>query len=249
MTRSPSLTWREYRNLFDELSDVFLADKQYWRIEGRPVCSFLNLSDFVAKYAMMIRFGSKIVERKVGIAPYVLGIIGQADNTNLRFARELPLDGITGYGLLPNWCGDPIQNYRQLIEQRVAEWEYLQRRLAIPFYPVVSAGWDATSRGAYRTGIRSTDRYPYLPVVQGVTAELFGSYLDLALEFNERWQPRDNIIFLHAWNEWSESSAIEPSDTFGSTLLEEVAKRQTAVRLVPLRSDNSSHTFAATISR
>jgi hypothetical protein len=194
------------------------------------VCGLLNLSDFVRRYgetifSIMLHYGSKIVEQKVGVAPYMLGIIGTANPQVARLANELPLDGVTGYGLLPNWLGAPRQSYRALIDQRVAEWEHLQRDLRIPFYPVVCAGWDATVRGLCTGTLRAEDGYPSSPVVTGVSSELFGEFLDLAISFNARWQPRENIIFLHAWNEWTESSVIEASDRFRTTLLDEVRKR------------------------
>jgi hypothetical protein len=127
--------------------------------------------------------------------------------------------------LLPNWLGEPQQEYRRLIEERVSDWERLQRGLRIPFYPVVCAGWDATVRGEFRRILQASDGYPYSPVVIGVTPELFGYFLDCALAFNRRWQPRENLVFLHAWNEWTEASVLEPSDRFGSSLLDEVRKR------------------------
>jgi hypothetical protein len=209
-----------------------MADPQYWRINDRPVYAVNNLTDFVTKYgeatfAVMIRYGCKVVVEQIGLRPYILGLIGQASLRNVRLANTLPLDGVTGYGLLPNWLSEPVQDYRRLIKARVADWEQIQRRLRIPFYPVICAGWDATVRGSFRGTLRAQDGYPYSPVVSGVTPELFGYFLDCAIAFNARWQPRDNLVFLHAWNEWTESSVIEPSDRFGSAFLDEVRKRTT----------------------
>jgi hypothetical protein len=233
-SRSPALTWHDYKQFFETLAEDFLRSPNYWKIDGRPVCSFLNLADFVGKYgrvvfSIMIRYGCKLVEHRTGMTPYVLGIIGRADTYNLRLANALPLDGITGYGLLPTWLGTPIQEYEQLIEQRVLEWEQLQRRLYIPFFPVASAGWDATVRGIFKGKLRAVDGYPYSPIVRGVTPELFGRFLDHAISFNHRWQPRENIVFLHAWNEWTEASVLEPSDRFGSLFLEEIHKRKSGL--------------------
>ena len=237
MDRSPTFTWGQARALFEGWSDRYLTTPAAWRLDGRPVCAFNNLTDFVSRYgltafAVLLRFGSRVIEQRGGERPFMLGVIGESSSRNAYLANRLPLDGVTGYGLLPNWLGTPIQRYPDLIEQRVEEWERLQRRLRIPFFPVVCAGWDASIRGVFRGELRAEDGYPHTPVVVGVTAELFGRYIDHALEFNARWMPRPNVVFLHAWNEWTEASVLEPSDRFGTTLLDEVRARS-LVRLLP----------------
>jgi hypothetical protein len=173
----------------------------------------------------MLRYGARVAARLLGAEPYLLGVIGQADPYNARLAGTLPIDGVTGYGLLPNWLGPPVQRYDDLIRQRVADWERLQQRLPVPFFPVVCAGWDATVRGTFRGRLRAGDGYPTSPIVIGVTPVAFGRFLDDAIAFNERWHPEQPIVFLHAWNEWTESSVLEPSDRFGTALLDEVRAR------------------------
>jgi hypothetical protein len=228
--RTPTFVWGQFTTFYREWARRYLAEPTSWRIRGRPVCAFNNLFDFAVRYgrtmfAVMLAHGREIVRSEIGVDPFLLGIIGQANAHNITLASYLPLDGVTGYGLLPNWLGDPSQNYEELIEQRVAEWDQVQERLAIPFYPVVCAGWDASVRGEMRSAVKAADGYPYSPIVTGVTPRGFGRFLDHALAFNARWQPRENLVFLHAWNEWTEASVLEPSDRFGNSLLEEVQKR------------------------
>lgn len=239
MARTTALTWREYRRFLTAWVHRYAQAGHYWSIDGRRVLAINNLADFELRYGLltltvMLRFAIKVVHEECGTPPYLIGVIGEANPRNVRLANALPLDAITGYGLLPNWLGEPVQDYAQLISQRVADWEQVQRRIAIPFYPVVCAGWDATVRGAFRGVLRAEDGYPYSPVVTGVTPELFGTYLDCALEFNRRWQLRENIVFLHAWNEWTESSVIEPSDRFGNAFLDQIRARSGELRVHPL---------------
>lgn len=232
MVRTTSLSWDEYERFLKGWGERYLAKADYWRIDGRPVIAVNNLYDFTEKYGqtlfeVMLRYGARRIANHIGAAPYLVGVIGEANDTNLRLAAKLPLNGVTGYGLLPNWLGQPVQEYADLIEQRTAEWEVMQRNLKIPFYPVICAGWDATVRGHFRGVLRTEYGYPYSPVVVGVTPQLFAKFLDCAIAFNQRFHPRQNIIFLHAWNEWTEASVLEPSDRFGSALLDEVRKRTT----------------------
>jgi hypothetical protein len=229
--RTTALTWRQYRTLVEEWTDRYLSGPTAFTIDGRPVCSFLNLTDFAACYGtatfgIMLRYAQVAIERRAGRPPFLLGLIGQVDGTNLALANALPVDGVTGYGLLPTWMSQPVQDYADLIRTRVAEWHLLQRRLTRPFLPVVCTGWDATTRGEFLgRRLSATDRYPHAPVVTGTSPELFGRFLDEAVSFNQRWHPEHNVVFLHAWNEWSECSVLERSDRLGDALLKQVQAR------------------------
>jgi hypothetical protein len=173
----------------------------------------------------MLRYARKLLQQNLGEDPYMIGLVSEANGRNAYIASSLPLDAATGYALLPNWRGPPIQFYRYLIDQRVKEWYAIQKRLAIPFFPVASAGWDASVRGERLTYLGTRSGFPWVPIVVGVTPDLFGSFIDKAIAFNLENHPKQNIIFIHAWNEWTESAVVEPSDRFGTEMLEQVKMR------------------------
>lgn len=228
--RTPKLTWGDLRRFFETWSREHCASPACWRIDGRPVCGLLNITDFVRQYGLtlfgaMLRYGAQVVEREDGSRPYFIGVIGQADTTGVRIANQLPLDGVTGYALLPNWLSEPVQDYVALVEERVADWYVLQRGLRVPFHPVVCTGWDATMRAEPKRRLVGRDGYPYTPIVAGVTPERFGAFVDRALEFNAHFGRGPGTVFLHAWNEWSEASVLEPSDRHGFAFLDEVRRR------------------------
>jgi hypothetical protein len=233
MGRTTPLTWRQYDTFVHEWTDRYLSGDEAFTIGGRPVCSFLNITDFAACYgtttfAIMLRYLRAVGTRRGGRAPFLLGVIGRVDEINLALANALPIDGVTGYGLLPNWLGDPVQDYASLVRERVAEWHWLQSRLRVPFFPVACAGWDASGRGAPMDQLRSQDGYPYVPIVENAGPEPFGAFIDEALAFNQRWHPEHDVVFLHAWNEWTECSVLEPSDRDGEAYLHQVRRRRIA---------------------
>jgi hypothetical protein len=224
------MTWGDLRHLYALWAQAYCQSPAYWCIDSRPVCSVLNLTDFEDHYGptmlrLMLLSARKVVQETIGVEPYLMGVVGRTNPRNVRIANQLPLDGVTGYALLPNWLDAPVQQYANLIEQRVKEWYAFQERLTVPFFPVASAGWDATVRGERLPSLRGEAGFPWSPCVVGVTPALFGHFLDEAIEFNLRMHPEHNIVFIHAWNEWSESSAVEPSDRFGYAMLEEIRKR------------------------
>lgn len=245
MGRTAALTWRQYRTLLEVWSDRYLSSPAALRLDGRPALALLNLTDFCATYGtatfeVMLRYARVTVRRRTGEDPYLLGLLGQVAPTDLALADALDLDGVTGYGLLPTWGGPPVQDYAALVERRVREWHWLQARLRRPFLPVVCCGWDATVRGEGTGRLRPGDGYPAVPVVTGADVETFERFLDAALAFDARWHPEHDVVFLHAWNEWTESSAIEPSDRWGDAYLAAVRARAgkgTTVVTHPLRPD------------
>ena len=230
MQRVTQTEWADLKRLFRLWSQQYCKEKSYWRIEGRPVFSILNLTDFAAHYglttfAMILLYARKVVFHTIGVNPFFIGVFSEANQRNVYIANRLPIDAATGYALLPDWRGPHIQRYERLIEKRVSEWTKVQTYLTVPFFPVVSAGWDASMRGENLDDLRDSPGFPWTPIVTGVTPELFGTFLDSAVDFNASNHPAHNIIFVHAWNEWSEGAVIEPSDRYGISLLEEIRKR------------------------
>jgi hypothetical protein len=228
--RTPAHSWGEARTLFERWASELAGHDAYLRVGDRPVCSILNLSDFEAAYGLatlqvLLRVGRGTIREILGTEPYLIGVIGQADLRNTAIARALPLDGVTGYGLLPNWLSDPVQDYGRLTDERIADWTRVQERLPMPFFPVVCSGWDATVRGRFRGRLLAAEGYPYSPVVTGVTVARFERWVEAALEFNRRHQPRPPLVFVHAWNEWTEGSVVEPSDRHGKAFLDVLARQ------------------------
>jgi hypothetical protein len=237
--RTVKLSWREFDSRISEWVNNYILKSSYWSINGQPVCAFLNLSDFCDKYSVgafgvMLEYCALLVEKHCGARPYLIGIIGEGSDKNIELSNVLPLDAVTGYGLLPNWRGPAVQSYEHLIMQRISDWNRIQSHIRIPFYPVVCAGWDATVRGKCLGKTSSRRGYPDSPVVTGVSATAFGRFLDEAIEFNKQWKHAENVIFLHAWNEWTESSVIEPSDRFGFDFLNEITLRTAQAHLSDL---------------
>ncbi len=215
---------------FDDLAENFAAKDGYLKVAGRPVVSVLNLPDFEQAYGTeglryLLRLLRVRLHRRLGVDPFIIGLLPDGKEKSIRVAAEMPCDAITGYGLLPDWTGPPVQSYEQLIDQRVAEWYRIQRRLSVPFLPVVCVGWDASRRGEHMSDLRSVRSFPWRPVITGGSSELFGTFIEHAKTFLDATEAPHRVVFIHAWNEWSEGSAIEPGMSSGYGFLREVRSR------------------------
>lgn len=227
-----SLDWSELKVLFTKWSDLYASKETYSKINERPVISILNLTDFTYYYGyeklkLILFFARKIFKEKLNIDPFIIGLFSEVNARNILLANNLPIDAATGYALLPEWRGKPIQNYDELIKKRISEWYYVQEQLQIPFLPVASVGWDASVRGENIENIGTKSVFPWTPIITDVSIQSFSFFLDEAIKFNKCKHPEINTVFLHAWNEWTESSVIEPSDRFGFGFLEEIQKLTT----------------------
>jgi glycosyl transferase family WbsX len=227
LQRLEPLSVEEASTLFELWSRQFAQTSAYWRIKDRPVCAFLNIADYVhvyglARFALILEIGRSVFRRVLHVDPFFIGVIGQASSSNCALVNQLPLDAVTGYGLLPDWSGPPVQEYDELIQRRIRDWYLLQDQLAVPFIPVACSGWDASVRGEWAGDLHAVRGFPWRPVINGVSCEAFGRFVAAACAFNRRRHPNLQVVFLHAWNEWTESSAIEPSDRFGFGFLDQV---------------------------
>lgn len=218
------LTPAEALDFFDSLAQRFLRSPATQHIDNRPVVSVLNLPDFAATYGeegldFLLRLMRSRLTQLLGVDPMIVGLLPDGSSASIAVAARMPCDAITGYGLLPDWSGPPVQDYATLIEQRVAEWYRIQDRIDVPFLPVVCVGWDASRRGEYIVDIRQASSFPWRPIISGGTPDLFKSFIAEGRRFLDLTNAPYRVVYIHAWNEWSEGSSVEPGHRFGSQYL------------------------------
>lgn len=85
--------------------------------------------------------------------------------------------------------------------------------------PCVLPGWDNTPRSGPR-GV----------VFEGATPELYGQYLQKALDRVAARPPQQAIVFLKAWNEWAEGNCIEPDAAAGHAYLDATRRAMLSAR-------------------
>jgi hypothetical protein len=230
--RLPYLSMEEIHALCSSWCSDYCSSGQYFQINNRPLLSLLNLSTFVGLYGLdtfqrivvMIR---GIFQEQLNVQPFVVGVCNDIDQFNLGLARDISVDAISAYGLLPRWNGPRMQDYSDRIEASVEKWYLVEKFSGKPFLPVIVSGWDATSRGRQfqENASASPLWYPLAPIITGVTKEAFGKFADYALSYLDSHPQSPKIIFVYAWNEWTEGAAIAPSNRFGSGLANEIRRR------------------------
>jgi len=138
----------------------------------------------------------------------------------IRSYKSAGFDAVSHYVYLPDWKGEYIQDYKELISKRASEWRTFATESELTYFPSVSPCWDATPRGKFREG-KIPKRYPYWPVVTGESPFLFRRLLQMACDYNRQYN-NEKIIFIASMNEYSEGHYIEPDEDFGYGFLEGV---------------------------
>jgi hypothetical protein len=107
-----------------------------------------------------------------------------------------------------------LEDYIKYGEDAVATRNKWDSILTIPFFPCVSAGWDATPRypGRGREQVIHINNSP----------ESFAAYLQKARDYVRDHPEQSKLIVINAWNEWVEGTYLEPDMRWGCGYLEAV---------------------------
>ena len=105
------------------------------------------------------------------------------------------------------------RDYAEALPDVAAEYAKLDT-LGIPYFPHVSMGWDNNPRyNALRPGIMTN-----------CTPENIEKALRMAKEYADNHPDQPKLITLNSWNEWTETSYLQPDDLYGYGYLQAVKR-------------------------
>jgi hypothetical protein len=211
----------DFVDLIRYLSRYF-ARPNYLRLDGKPYFSIFDSTFFIKEMgyaaAREAIARARAWLREAGLGELHLAAIEPNCEVIGRVA-EVGFDSVTNYVLLPEWKGRFQQDYAEAAARRAVEWSEIARQAALPYFPSVSPGWDASPRAA-DFGAEKPRKYPWWPVVVGERPDLFREALARALGWSrDRAAP---LTFIASLNEWSEGHYLEPDERHGLAWLEAV---------------------------
>jgi hypothetical protein len=121
---------------------------------------------------------------------------------------------------LPDKILDLLRAMRYRFLPRLTFYDYdmvwnhilkVEREAGIPAFPGAFVDWDNTAR--YRNRAR---------IFKGASPERFAYWLRRLVEVTAQRPAPEHMIFLNAWNEWAESTYLEPDTRYGYRYLEAV---------------------------
>ena len=105
-----------------------------------------------------------------------------------------------------------IGDYDRMIDDMAAEREHICSEYAIPYFPHVSIGWDNNPRF----------RLLRQDITTGNTPQAFARALREARDYLDARPQLPPLVTVNSWNEWTETSYLEPDDRNGYGYLEAV---------------------------
>ena len=106
------------------------------------------------------------------------------------------------------------RNYEEVLPDVEREWARLETEFPFPYFPHVSVGWDNNPRFLeFRPGI-----------LKNCTPENIEKALRMAKAYADRHPEQPPLITINSWNEWTESSYLEPDDLYGYGYLEAIKR-------------------------
>lgn len=205
---------------FDQVTsyciDHYLGQPNYWRINGALVFGIFDLSQ-VLRYLEVDQFRRALDHMRERVDRAGLGELHiQANHIySPPQLKALGIDSATRYHTF-GWTygGRPPGRrscYGEGAEATVAQWKKDAEEIAVPYFPDCPVGWDDSPRFGEASHIvveRTPDQYERL--------------LRAAQYFmiEKRREPR--IVYLSAWNEWTEDHFLLPDSVYGFSYLEAV---------------------------
>ncbi|MBP5308508.1 MAG: glycoside hydrolase family 99-like domain-containing protein [Clostridia bacterium] len=202
----------------------------YYKIDGRPVFMIYDVKNFInglggienAKNALLwFREQTKAAgfpdlhlqitvwnEPEINLSGFDANMKGSTKD----IVRLLRADSVTHYQFAH--FAHINRDYTEILKDVAAEWKRIEKEYEAPYFPHISCGWDNNPRYKnFRPGI-----------VKNNTPENFEKGLMMAKEYLDARPALTPLVTVNSWNEWTETSYLEPDDFYGYGYLDAVKK-------------------------
>jgi len=225
--------------VWERIIEKYLTGEHYWYVDGKPYFSIYQVNRFIiqmggvdgaARALDLLR--EKV--RAAGLPGVHINAVwyDNLDNnpqyvcSTLEWGKTIGFDSYTSYNCI--YATDVWNRSFPIVDYAVAGDEYCQmaaramESLPKPYFPVLTAGWDTTPR-TVQSNIFRQGCYPYLPVMEA-NPEEFARQLARQSELLKNRPEAEQLLFINAWNEWTEGSYLEPDTVSGYQYLEAIKK-------------------------
>ena len=218
----------EFERAMRRVIEKYFTQPKYYTIDGKPV--------FMIYYVPKLVAGLVGVENARAAIEWFRGACVKAGlpGLHLQFTmwnpRVINLSGCDGEKNVPaeafgdlgfDSCShyqyvhftDIDRDYADVLGDVAREWAMLER-MPIPYFPHVSVGWDNNPRfNEFRPGI-----------LKNCTPVNIERALRMAKEYADRHPGQPPLITINSWNEWTETSYLQPDDLYGYGYLEAIRR-------------------------
>ncbi len=219
----------EFKRLAKRLIEKYFTLPNYYTIDEKPVFMIYDVPNFVkglggieqAKKALAWFREQAVLAGLPGIhlqfamwsetTTNISGVDGGKDLPAKAFG-SLGFDSATHYQFVH--FTDVGRPYPDILADVQREWAKLEAEFDFPYFPHVSVGWDNNPRYIGYHGPEMTETTP----------ENIEKALLLAREYADKHPGQPPLVTINSWNEWTETSYLEPDDVNGYGYLEAVRR-------------------------
>ena len=222
----------EFRKLSRRLCDKYFGLENYYKIDGCPVFMIYELYNLIdgmggedgvkaafdefREYVKSCGFPDVHIQL-AGRGYDVPDLSGVDARKNWgkdfkEIAEKLQAQSFTNY----QFCHftDIDRDYPEIMADVRDYWNRVDENVSLTYYPHISCGWDNNPRfKSFRPGITKNN-----------TPENFERALRDAKAYSDAHTDRPHLITINSWNEWTESSYLEPDDLYGYGYLEAIKR-------------------------
>lgn len=233
-SRHPVTVWggavdrAEFERLGKRLIERYFSNPSYYTIDGKPVFMIYELDTLISGLGSVeqtraaldwlrnetVKAGLPGLHLQCTLRQQQIANLSGVDGTTHAFSPEiiekLGFDSTTHYQFVH--FVDIDDAYDHIMERVKQEWSDLSGRFKIPYYPHISIGWDNNPRfTTFRPGI-----------VKGNDPAAFERALRSAQTYVDNHPQQHRLVTINSWNEWTETSYLQPCDRYGYGYLQAV---------------------------
>jgi hypothetical protein len=217
----------EFEIICHRVIEKYFPHPSYYKVDGKPSFMIYELQTLIqglggakqTKDALewfrkeTVKAGFKGLDLQVTLrrsGSTVTGIAGDNIGTQSETLKQFGFDGLTHY----QFCHftDIDKDYMEIMKDVVNEWSNLEKENTAPYYPHISIGWDNNPRfEMFRGGI-----------VKNNSPANFEKALIMARDYADAHPNQAPLITINSWNEWTETSYLQPCTLYGYGYLEAV---------------------------
>ena len=206
--------------------EQYFKRENYYRIDGKPVVSIYDINNLInglggiAETIDALQWLNKEAQKE-GLDGVHLqfirwrgeisnhsGVDGKPIENESALVNTLGFSSVTNYQFVH--MTNVNRDYLDVLEDVKKLWREIKDEYSVSYFPNVSVGWDNNPR--FKNYIT--------PIITNNTPENFKKCLEYAKEYCE--QAGVHLITVNSWNEWTETSYLEPDDFYGYGYLEAI---------------------------
>ncbi|MBE6676531.1 MAG: hypothetical protein E7594_06795 [Ruminococcaceae bacterium] len=242
-TRLSDLLWRgqdptvwlgsvdrhEFEIVAHRIIDKYFSRPNYYKIDGKPVFMIYDVDNLVKGLGSVeatrealdwfkqetVKAGHPGLELQLTAWGERISNMSGVDGTHTLSTKQvvptLGFDSMTNYQFV-HFCYMDKDYEKEILPTVYNEWARMDKDYTVPYYPHVSIGWDNNPRFI-----------SYTPTVcRNNPPEAFKKALIKAKEYVDTHNLPAPLITINSWNEWTETSYLEPDTKYGYGYLEAI---------------------------